>query len=530
MGFTAFVRKSFKHRSFLYFGLVYSFNKKILPPINYDSEGLNMTLLTLIKDNEDIHDQKGYIHSIRDKITAQPISDITDHQGNQYIDLVLEGGVVWGLALIGYTYTLEQAGIRFLNLAGTSAGAINAIVLAALGQSSDKKIEQLLAIFNKMDLKSFVDGGVLAQELTSDIEQKDPPFFAMFPKLLGLLTLGKFSKNKLGINPGQYFENWLDSILNQHNVSTTAKLFKKLENKNLKIREISKRKYPALDQIRFENTFKTNKLAIIASDITTQSKIIFPQMGYLYWNNPLDVHPKHYVRASMSIPLFFEPVRISNIPKNREEFWQVLTGFEGNLPEVAYLVDGGVISNFPIDVFHSRDSIPLCPTFGVKLDISRKKASTVDSISDYLTALVKTTIHTNDYTFLLNNDDYKQLITYVDTSQKYVPNRKNNSNNIVKKIWGKIKPNESDTFGILDFNMSDEKKAALFALGAKAACDFICGNDVYASSNKQKPYPPYTIPPFNWEEYKNLREQLIVADTRAYQEKKQKIKKFSLLP
>lgn len=64
------------------------------------------------------------------------------------------------------------------------------------------------------------------------------------------------------------------------------------------------------------------------------------------------------------------------------------------------------------------------------------------------------------------------------------------------------------------------KKAALFALGAKAACDFICGNDVYASSNKQKPYPPYTIPPFNWEEYKNLREQLIVADTRAYQEKK----------
>lgn len=530
MGFTAFVRKSFKHRSFLYFGLVYSFNKKILPPINYDSEGLNMTLLTLIKDNEDIHGQKGYIHSIRDKITAQPISDITDHQGNQYIDLVLEGGVVWGLALIGYTYKLEQAGIRFLNLAGTSAGAINAIVLAALGQSSDKKIEQLLAIFNKMDLKSFVDGGVLAQELTSDIEQKDPPFFAMFPKLLGLLTLGKFSKNKLGINPGQYFENWLDSILNQHNVSTTAKLFKKLENKNLKIREISKRKYPALDQIRFENTFKTNKLAIIASDITTQSKIIFPQMGYLYWNNPLDVHPKHYVRASMSIPLFFEPVRINNIPKNREEFWQVLTGFEGNLPEVAYLVDGGVISNFPIDVFHSRDSIPLYPTFGVKLDVSRKKASTVDSIADYLTALVKTTIHTNDYTFLLNNDDYKQLITYVDTSQKYVPNRKNNSNNIVKKIWGKIKPNESDTFGILDFNMSDEKKAALFALGAKAACDFICGNDVYASSNKQKPYPPYTIPPFNWEEYKNLREQLIVADTRAYQEKKQKIKKFSLLP
>jgi NTE family protein len=108
-----------------------------------------MALLALIKDDQDIHGQNGYINSIRNKITAQPISDITDHQGNQYIDLVLEGGVVWGLALIGYTYTLEQAGIRFLNLAGTSAGAINAIVLSALGQSSDKKVKSSLLFLIK---------------------------------------------------------------------------------------------------------------------------------------------------------------------------------------------------------------------------------------------------------------------------------------------------------------------------------------------------------------------------------------------
>lgn len=489
-----------------------------------------MALLALIKDDQDIHGPNGYINSIRNKIRQQPISDIIDNDGHQYIDLVLEGGVVWGLALIGYTYTLEQAGIRFLNLAGTSAGAINTIVLAALGQSSDTKSEELLAIFNQMDLKRFVDGGVLAKELTTDIEQKDSPFFAMFPKLVGLLGLGKFSKNKLGINPGQYFENWLEGILNQHNVSTTAQLFKKLENKNLKIRELSQRKYPVADQLRFENTFKTNKLAIIASDISTESKIIFPQMGYLYWKKPLEIHPKHYVRASMSIPLFFEPVRIDQLPEKREDFWKVLTGFEGAPPEVAYLVDGGVISNFPIDVFHARDSIPLCPTFGVKLDIGRKKASKVDNISSYLTALVKTSIHTNDYTFLHNNDDYKQLITYIDTSQKYVPKYKNTSKSIVGKILEKMKPKESDTFNILDFNMSDEKKAALFALGAKAACEFICGNAIYASSNKQKPYPLNTIPPFPWDEYKDLRAQLMVADTQAYQEKKEKIKKFSLFP
>lgn len=76
-----------------------------------------MTLLQLIKDDKTIHGQNGYINAIRNKINLEPISDITDDQGNQYVDLVMEGGTVWGLALIGYTYTLEQAGIRFLNLA-----------------------------------------------------------------------------------------------------------------------------------------------------------------------------------------------------------------------------------------------------------------------------------------------------------------------------------------------------------------------------------------------------------------------------
>ena len=37
----------------------------------------------------------------------------------------MEGGGVLGIALTGYTYILEQAGIRFLGVGGTSAGSIN---------------------------------------------------------------------------------------------------------------------------------------------------------------------------------------------------------------------------------------------------------------------------------------------------------------------------------------------------------------------------------------------------------------------
>ena len=48
-----------------------------------------------------------------EKIKEKPFSDIIDASGNQYVDLVQEGGGVLGIALLGYTYTLEQIGIRF---------------------------------------------------------------------------------------------------------------------------------------------------------------------------------------------------------------------------------------------------------------------------------------------------------------------------------------------------------------------------------------------------------------------------------
>ena len=59
----------------------------------------------------------------KDKVNEKQFSDLTDSSGNQYVELVQEGGGVLGVALIGYTYVLEQMGIRFFSLAGTSAGS-----------------------------------------------------------------------------------------------------------------------------------------------------------------------------------------------------------------------------------------------------------------------------------------------------------------------------------------------------------------------------------------------------------------------
>lgn len=490
-------------------------------------------LLDLIKKNEDIHgknEKLGYIQKIRHQIQQQPISDIVDHQGNQYIDLVLEGGTVWGIALIGYTYTLEKAGIRFLNLAGTSAGAINATILAALGTSSEPKSEKLIEIFSEMDFNSFIDSGKTAQNLLDDIKEKDNVWTAMFPKMLWLGLRGKFGGSTLGINAGKAFEKWLETTLaiKECQIHTTADLFQKLKNENLSIRKHAHRTQADAD--RFHQNFKVNHLAIVAADITTESKIIFPEMAYLYWDEPLKTHPKKYVRASMSIPLLFEPVRIKDLPQDRRDHWRILTGYQGAVPETAYLVDGGVISNFPIDVFHANDVIPLCPTFGVKLGIDRKHALKIKDIKDFGAALLDTVTNNSDYSFLFHNEDYSKLIAYIDTSTPYKAKEQDKKGTFLKKILAKFKQPESETFSSLDFNMSNPKKAALFALGAQAAYEFICGNDSYHKTLDKEKLPANAICPFDWEDYKKLREKLIVTDPDLYKEKKEKRRLKSLFP
>ena len=83
-----------------------------------------------------------------DKVNQMQFSDLLDSSGNQYVELVQEGGGVLGVALIGYTYVLEQMGIRFFSLAGTSAGSINAMLLAGLGDVSKPKSEKVIDVLD----------------------------------------------------------------------------------------------------------------------------------------------------------------------------------------------------------------------------------------------------------------------------------------------------------------------------------------------------------------------------------------------
>ena len=374
------------------------------------------------------------------------ISDIIDDEGNQYVDLVMEGGGVLGIALVGYTYAMESVGIRFLGVGGTSAGAINALLVSAVDIPGNPKSEIILDILAELEMFSFVDGDQDAQDFVRSMIEG-----------AGLVKMGwkgmQILDNLLddmGLNPGKTFERWLKTTLKRVGIQTLADLKKRMQvlPAGLRIREGKKLTAKGAG----------SELALIAADVSTETKVVFPKMARLYFKDPETVNPARFVRASMSIPGFFHPYRVKRIPQGKVAMrnWKNEAGYVGRLPKEVLFVDGGIMSNFPIDMFHSKEA-PIAPTFGVKLGTDRTEPQKIGKPLQLLGAIFNSARHCADYDFILKNPDYRKLLTFIKTGDHN---------------W-------------LNFFMDDDAKVDLFARGVNAAVKFLKA--------------------FEWEAYKQVR-------------------------
>lgn len=396
---------------------------------------------------------KPIVEEIHQRKPNLVVSDLIDDSGNQYVDIVMEGGGVHGIALLGYLTVLEEVGIRFRDIGGTSAGSITALLLSAIkADSTGKKCEYLLKKMLNKNFYDFVDGDSDARDFI-DTMLNNPKKVKLAFK--GAQIIDNLQDN-FGLNPGNKFLKWISDILKENSINNFSDLDQKLNN----LLNIKHRDKGDLDTIS-----KKCNLIIIASDITTETKVKFPEMASLYWKEVDKIDPAIFVRASMSIPYFFEPYIVSNIPKTDDqvEQWKKYAAYTPNsksdIPDTIFFVDGGMISNFPIAEFHVYDRVPNAPTFGVKLGLDNVIHKITGPIKLFL-AIFNSARHALDFDFINKNPDYKQLVKKIDINEK--------------------------DYNWLDFDMPTEKKIDLFILGAEAAKDFLLEFDWYAYRKLRK--------------------------------------------
>ncbi|UQX11528.1 patatin-like phospholipase family protein [Candidatus Mycobacterium methanotrophicum] len=222
-------------------------------------------------------------------------------------DLVLSGGGVKGIGLVGAVVALMEAGYTIPRVSGTSAGAIVSAVLAAgFDQLTPYEVKEIAMT---LPYRKFLD--------------REP--FTKVP----LLGTGLDLLNGNGLYKGDFAREWIRSQLRDLGVRTFGDLA--FDDANLP----PERRY---------------RLVVTAADVTTGQLVRLPwDYHRLYGMDPDEQEVADAVRASMSIPFFFKTVK--------------LTSTEGL---TSTLVDGGMLSNFPLDTFdRTDDKAPRWPTFGV---------------------------------------------------------------------------------------------------------------------------------------------------------------------
>lgn len=224
-------------------------------------------------------------------------------------DLVLEGGGVKGLGTAGAVMGLLDAGWTFPRVAGTSVGALAAAFAAAGADSA-----VFGNVLGRLDLRKIPDRRVPLPLVSEGVS----------------LALGH------GAYAGDWIHRWLTDELDQLGVRTFADL---------------RRDDPDDDPAMLTPEHRYG-LVVMATDVTNGRLLRLPWDYPMFGLDPDEQLVADAVRMSLSIPFYFDPRTLRN-PVTGEE---------------ATIVDGGVLSNFAIEIFDRTDGRePRWPTFGVRL-------------------------------------------------------------------------------------------------------------------------------------------------------------------
>jgi NTE family protein len=249
-------------------------------------------------------------------------------------DLVLEGGGVKGIGLAGAILVLAEAGYRFPRAAGTSAGAIAAVLVASI-EKSGQDMTVLRDYLSDIDYQQFMQAG---------------PVQRAFERVGGRFAEGCELIFRPGLYSGDYLRAWLGAKLAACGVETWADL------------AISASDDPGMSLPECQRY----RAMVHVSDISRGTLARLPWDYSDFYGLPPDAQDViGAVRASMSIPFFFAPVRTVAKPSHALMPDGSTVTWPGG---TVTWVDGGMLMNFPISAFDRVDgAAPRWPTIGIKL-------------------------------------------------------------------------------------------------------------------------------------------------------------------
>ncbi|ALI28850.1 lysophospholipase-like family protein [Mycolicibacterium fortuitum] len=313
-------------------------------------------------------------------------------------DLVLSGGGVKGIGLVGAVVALKDAGYAIERISGTSAGSLVGAVVAAAEQHNELTSAQLKELVLSVPYHKFRDSGPIER-------------IPVVGTAWGLLR-------ETGIYRGDFAYDWIRSELKNLGVRTFGDLA------IVDDRLLPERRY------RFVAT---------VTDVTTGQLVRLPwDYRRVYGLDPDEQLVADAVRASMSIPFLFHPVTLKTAAG-----------------QPCTLVDGGVLSNFPIDSFDRPDGAePRWPTFGVTV-VPYLPAPSAEQLIPGLGML-----RCGEPTFL------ESLLTTMlvghDQAHLSLP-------------WVKVRAIQVDStdVGVLDFDITRNEAEALYDKGYAATTEFL---------------------------------------------------------
>ncbi|WP_147533933.1 patatin-like phospholipase family protein [Bacillus marasmi] len=204
-------------------------------------------------------------------------------------------------------------------------------------------------------IAALVAAGYSSQQIYKLFEELDLKMFMDTGKSLipfGLLKWFLFFW-RMGLYKGNQLEKWLTEVLAQKGLRTFADLPPKT-------------------------------LRVIASDLTNGQMLILPDDLPKYGVNPDTFPIARAIRMSCGIPYFFEPVKL-----------KTSNG-------VNVIVDGGVLSNFPMWLFDQEHVSKRRPVLGIKLtsNISELQKNNVNNPINLLEALFETMMTAHDARYI----------------------------------------------------------------------------------------------------------------------------------